>query len=193
MLEPEERSISIAKSPEIGMPVLPFVGHEELDVERRQRCFVERQRAFNIAHGQDNVVDHIVPFKTASVSIALSPAGTASLAGPRIELGAQRESLFQVLDEDPYFGGEPAAGRPERKDRHGSFERRQKTYSGALSQFGGEEPGWRLGYAKMLQHTHPHLFDIARSKDSCWNDTLGSKRLRLHRPTFDKHHGPVTG
>ena len=98
-----------------------------------------------------------------------------------------------MLYEDPYFGGEPAAGRPERKDRHGSFERRQKTYSGALSQFGGEEPGWRLGYAKMLQHTHPHLFDITRSKESCWNDTLGTKRPRLHRPTLDKHHGPVTG
>ena len=41
----------------------PFVGHEELDVERRQRRFVKRQRVFNIAHGQDNVVDHIVPLK----------------------------------------------------------------------------------------------------------------------------------
>src|SRR5260370_36819307 len=63
LFEPEECSLSIAKSPQIGMAVLPFVGHEELDVERRQRRFVERQRVFSIAHGQDNVVDHIVPFK----------------------------------------------------------------------------------------------------------------------------------
>ena len=57
MLEPEKCSCAIAKSPEIGMAILPFVGHEELDAERRQCRFVERQRALNIAHGQDNVVD----------------------------------------------------------------------------------------------------------------------------------------
>ena len=42
LFEPEECSLSIAKSPQIGMAVLPFVGHEELDVERRQRRFVYR-------------------------------------------------------------------------------------------------------------------------------------------------------
>ena|SRR5436309_2813210 len=49
------------------------------------------------------------------------------LAGPRIELGTERESLLQVLDEDADFGGQPAAGRSNRKDRHSSFERSQKT------------------------------------------------------------------
>ena len=63
LFEPEECSLSISKSPQIGMAVLPFLGHEEFDVEGRQRQFVERQRVLNIAHGQDNVVDHIVPLK----------------------------------------------------------------------------------------------------------------------------------
>jgi hypothetical protein len=40
------------------------------------------------------------------------------LAGPRIELGTERESLLQVLDEDANFRGQPAAGRPYGKDWH---------------------------------------------------------------------------
>jgi hypothetical protein len=36
----------------------------------------------------------------------------------RIELGTGRESLLDVFDEDAYFGGQPAAGRPNRQDRH---------------------------------------------------------------------------
>jgi hypothetical protein len=35
-------------------------------------------------------------------------------AGPRIELGTERESLLQVLDEDADFGRKPAAGRSNR-------------------------------------------------------------------------------
>jgi hypothetical protein len=116
----------------------------------------------------------------------------ASLAGPRIELGAEREGLLKVLDEDAHFGGEPTAGRPERMDRHSSFEGCQKTYSGAFSQFGGEQPGWGLGYPEMFQDTHPHLFYIAGSEDAGGDDTLGTKYPRLHRPSLDKHHGPVT-
>ena len=46
-----------------------------------------------------------------------------SLGRPRIELGAERERLLQVLDEDPYFGRQPAACRSNRKDWHSSFIR----------------------------------------------------------------------
>src|ERR1700676_4671933 len=44
------------------------------------------------------------------------------LRGPRIELGTERESLLQMLDEDADFRGQPAASRPNRKDRHRSFK-----------------------------------------------------------------------
>jgi hypothetical protein len=47
----------------------------------------------------------------------------AVLARPRIELGAERESLLQVFDEDPYFGRQPAACRSNRKDWYSPFVR----------------------------------------------------------------------
>jgi CheY-like chemotaxis protein len=40
----------------------------------------------------------------------------------RIELGTERESLFQVFDEEAHFGRQSAAGRSNRKDGHSSFE-----------------------------------------------------------------------
>jgi hypothetical protein len=46
-----------------------------------------------------------------------------SLGRPRIELGAERERLLKVLDEDPYFGRQPAACRSNRNDWHSSFVR----------------------------------------------------------------------
>src|ERR1700675_4393401 len=90
----------------------------------------------------------------------------ASLAR-RIELRTERESLLQVLDEDAYFGGQPATGRPNRKDRHRSFKGSQKAYNSTFSEFCGEEPCWRLGNPQMFKDTHPHLFNIAGSKDAC--------------------------
>ena len=113
------------------------------------------------------------------------------LARPRIELGTERESLLQVLDEDPYFGGQPAAGRSNRKDRHSSFEGSQKTYDSTFSELCGEEPCWRLGNPQMFKDTHPHLFNIARSKDSCGDNTLRvlsrAKAPRLYGAPLDKN------
>src|ERR1700726_4622716 len=110
---------------------------------------------------------------------------------PRIELGTQRESLLQVLDEDAYFGGQPAAGRPNRKDRHSSFEGSQKTQNRTFSEFRGEEPGWRLGNPQMFKDTHPHLFNIAGTKDSCGDNTLRvlsrAKAPRLYRTPLDEN------
>src|ERR1700677_3147451 len=62
------------------MPIFPFVRQEELDVERRQGRFVERQRAFNIAYGQDDMVDHF-SFRLQTLRYPISglrrmPAGT---------------------------------------------------------------------------------------------------------------------
>jgi hypothetical protein len=94
------------------------------------------------------------------------------LAGLWIELGTERESLLQVLDEDANFGGHTAAGRPHCKDWHGSFEGSQKTYNSTFSEFCGEEPRWGLGHSQMFKDTHPHLFNITGSKDSCGDNTL---------------------
>jgi hypothetical protein len=57
------------------------------------------------------------------------------LAGSRIELGTECESLLQMLDEDAYFGGQPPTGRSNRKNWHNSFERRQKTDDSTFSEF----------------------------------------------------------
>ena len=109
----------------------------------------------------------------------------------RIELGTERESLLEVLDEDPYFGRQPAAGRPNSKDRHSSFEGCQKTYNRAFSEFCGEKPGWRLGNPQMFEDTHPHLFNIAGSKDSGGDNTLRvwskAKAPRLYGASLDKY------
>src|ERR1700691_5770194 len=44
------------------MAILALIRHEELDVERGEGCFVERERAFHVAYGQDDMVDHLVTF-----------------------------------------------------------------------------------------------------------------------------------
>ena len=77
-----------------------------------------------------------------------------------------------MLDEDAYFGGQPAASRSNCKDRHSSFEGSEKTYNGTFSQLCCEEPCRRLGNPKMFKDTHPHLFNIAGSKDSCGDNAL---------------------
>jgi hypothetical protein len=92
--------------------------------------------------------------------------------GLGVELGAQREGLFQVLDEDAYFRGHTAAGRPHGKDRHSPLEGRQQTENGTLPQFGGKEPGRRLGNPQVLEHAHPHLLGIAGSESAGGNDAL---------------------
>jgi hypothetical protein len=113
------------------------------------------------------------------------------LAGSWVELGTERESLLQVLDENSNFGGQPAAGRPYGKDWHCSFEGRQKTDDSTFSEFCGEEPCWRLGNPQMFKNTHAHLFNIAGSKDSCGDNALrvlsGAKAPRLYRAPLDKN------
>jgi hypothetical protein len=94
------------------------------------------------------------------------------LAGSWIELGTERESLLQVFDEDANFGGHPAAGRPHGKDWYCSLEGGQKTDDGTFSEFRGKEPCWRLGNSQMFKDTHPHLFNIAGTKDPCGDNTL---------------------
>jgi len=103
---------------------------------------------------------------------AMMNASAVVLAGPRIELRTERESLLQVLDEDAHFRGHPAACRPNGHDRHGSLKRRQQTKNGAFPQFRGEQPCRPLCNPKMFKDTHPHLFDIAGPKDSRWDNAL---------------------
>src|SRR6266478_3997210 len=109
----------------------------------------------------------------------------------RIELGTECESLLQMLDEDAYFGGHPATSRPNRKDRHRSFKGSQKAYHSTFSEFCGEEPCWRLGNPQMFKDAHPHLFNIAGSKDSCGDNTLfvlaRAKAPRLYRTPLDEN------
>src|SRR5712691_7334668 len=109
---------------------------------------------------------------TFRVPISTTEHPAAVLAGPRIELGTERESFLQVLDENAYFGGHPATSRPNRKDRHSSFEGSQKTYNCTFSEFCGEEPCWRLGNPQMFKDAHPHLLNIAGSKNSGGDNTL---------------------
>jgi len=115
---------------------------------------------------------------------------SSGLAASRVELGTERESFLQVLDENANFGGQPAAGRPYGKDWHCSLKGSQKTDDSAFSKFCGEEPCWRLGNPQMFKDTHPHLFNIAGSKDSCGDNTLRflsrAKAPRLCEAPLDK-------
>src|SRR5712672_2692154 len=112
------------------------------------------------------------------------------LAGSWIELRTERKSLLQVLDENANFGGHPAAGRPHCKDWHCPFKWRQKTDDSTFSEFRGEEPCRRLRNPQMFKDTHPHLFNVAGSKNSCGDNTLhglsGSKTPRLYGTSLDK-------
>jgi len=113
------------------------------------------------------------------------------LAGSRVELGTERESFLQVLDEDTNFGGQPAARWPYSKYWHGSFKRSQKTYNSTFSEFCGEEPCWCLGNPQMFKHTHSHLFNITRSKNPCGDNALRvlsrPKAPWLCRTSLDKN------
>ena len=78
----------------------------------------------------------------------------------RVELGTERESLLEMLDENADFGGQSAAGGPYRKDWHCSLEGGQEADDGTFSEFRGEKPRWRLGNPQVFQDTHPHLFSV---------------------------------
>ena len=123
------------------------------------------------------------------ISVAEHPS--TELAGSWVELGTERESLLQVLDENANFGGQAAAGRPYGKDRHCSFKGSQKTDDGTFSEFCCEKPRWRLGNPQMFKNTHPHLFNIAGSEESCGDDTLrvlpGAKSPWLYGAPLDKN------
>ncbi len=112
------------------------------------------------------------------------------LAGSRVELGTERESFLQVLDENANFGGQPTAGRPYGKNWHCSLKGSQKTDDSAFSEFCGEEPCWRLGNPQMFKDTHPHLFNIAGSKDSCGDNSprvlSRAKAPRLYGAPLDE-------
>src|SRR6202047_1906719 len=96
-----------------------------------------------------------------------------------------------MLHEEGSFRGQPAPGGSNRKNRHRSFKGSQKAYNSTFSEFCGEEPCWRLGNPKMFKDTHPHLFNIAGSKDSCGDNTLcvlpGAKAPRLYRTPLDEN------
>jgi hypothetical protein len=106
----------------------------------------------------------------------------SSCLGSRVELGTERESFLQVLDENANFGGQPAAGRPHCEDWHRSLKGSQKADDGTFSEFCREEPCWRLGNPQMFKDTHPQLFNIAGSKDSCGDNTLHALLTPSTRP-----------
>ena len=127
---------------------------------------------------------------TTAKVVSMDEHPSTELGGSRVELGTERESFLQVLDENANFGRQPAAGRPNGKDWHCSLKGSQKTDDSAFSEFCGEEPRWRLGNPQMFKDTHPHLFNIAGPKDSCGNNTprvlSRAKAPRLYRAPLDK-------
>src|SRR5712692_9179697 len=77
LLDPEERPLAIAKSPQIRMIAFALVGQEELDIKRLQGRLIERQRTFDIADTQNHVVEHCSLLQITRASTAFSPLGTA--------------------------------------------------------------------------------------------------------------------
>src|SRR6267154_2000209 len=63
LLYPEECLLAVTKSPQIGMTVFALVRHEEFDIKRLQGRLIERQRLFDIADSENNVVEHRLPSK----------------------------------------------------------------------------------------------------------------------------------
>ncbi len=95
-----------------------------------------------------------------------------------------------MLDENADFGGQTAARGPYGKDWHCSLKRSQKTDDGTFPEFCGEKPRWRLSNPQMFKDTHPHLFNIAGTKESSRDDPLRvlprTKAPRLYGSPLDK-------
>src|ERR1035438_1427181 len=70
LLEPEACPLSISQSPQVGMTTFALVGKEEPDIQGFQCRIVERQRAFDIAYSQDDVVDHILSFRMQGLRLS---------------------------------------------------------------------------------------------------------------------------
>src|SRR5580704_2033210 len=70
LLYPEERLLAVTKSPQIGVTVFALVRHEEFDIKRLQGRLIERQRTFDIADGQNNMIEHRFP-SSCSVDLPL--------------------------------------------------------------------------------------------------------------------------
>ena len=94
-----------------------------------------------------------------------------------------------MLDENANFSGHSAASRPHGKDWHSSLQRSKKTYNRTFSELCSEEPCRCLGNSYVFKNTHPHLFDVAGSKDACGDNMLRvsarAKGLRLYGTSLD--------
>ena len=97
LLEPEECSLAITKSPQIGMAVLSLERKEKLDVERRQACFIKRQRAFDIAYSQDDMVNQFFSFRIRRVGCLLCQQGSRYKASAGICIPQLTQSGRQSL------------------------------------------------------------------------------------------------
>jgi hypothetical protein len=110
-----------------GEPLAPPLIFQQIDNHLRSLiAFRQKSQAWVVSkHARTPLVGS---------TIGWSLVGGQSLTR-RIELGTQREGLLDMFDEDAYFGGHPAAGRPNRKDRLNSFERSQKTDDSTFPEF----------------------------------------------------------
>src|SRR5579862_7416303 len=81
------------------------------------------------------------------------------------------------------------AGRTARIGTVRSYGVRRRTST--FPEFCGEEPCRRLGNPQMLKDTHPHLFNVAGTKDSCGDNALRvssrTKAPRLYGTSLDKN------
>jgi len=86
-----------------------------------------------------------------------------------------------VLNENAHLGGHPPACRPYDKDWHCSLKGSQQTDDGTFPKFCRKEPCWRLGNSQVFEDTHPHLFNIAGTKNPCGDNTLHvSSGAKIH-------------
>jgi len=79
-----------------------------------------------------------------------------------------------------------------RRARIGTVRSRQsKTDDGTFSELCGEEPCWPLRNPQMFKDTHPHLFNVAGSKEPFGDNTLRvlsrAKAPRLYGAPLDKN------
>jgi len=78
-----------------------------------------------------------------------------------------------------------------------SLKGSQKPDDGTFPKFCGKEPCWRLSNSQVFEDTHPHLFDIAGTKNPCRDNTLRvlsrAEAPRLYGPSLDKDDRPKAG